>query len=42
MKLTYLNSNKKNFISKLEIILNRRREQDSRKYLLVKNVSHPG
>ena len=38
MKLTYLNSNKKNFISKLEIILNRRREQDSRKYLLVKKI----
>jgi len=38
MKLTYLNSNKKNFINKLEIILNRRREQDSRKYLLVKKI----
>ena len=38
MKLTYLNSNKKNFINKLEIILNRRRTRDSRKYLLVKKI----
>ena len=38
MKLTYLNSNKKNFNNKLEIILNRRRNQDPRKYLLVKKI----
>ena len=38
MKLTYLNLNKKNFINKLEIILNKRRAQDSRKYLLVKKI----
>ena len=38
MKLTYLNANKKNFNNKLEIILNRRRNQDPRKYLLVKKI----
>ncbi len=38
MKLTYLNSNKRNFINKLEIILNKRRVQDSKKYLLVKKI----
>ena len=38
MKLTYLNANKKNFINKLEIILNRRRDHDPKKYLLVKKI----
>ena len=38
MKLNYLNSNKKNFLASLETIINKRRAQNPKNYLLVKKI----
>ena len=38
MKLNYLNSNKKNFLESLETIINKRRAQNPKNYLLVKKI----
>ena len=38
MKLNYLNSNKKNFLASLENIINKRRTQNPKNYLLVKKI----
>ena len=38
MKLNYLNSNKKNFLASLENIINKRRAQNPKNYLLVKKI----
>ena len=38
MKLNYLNSNKKNFLASLENIINKRRTQNPKNFLLVKKI----